>query len=29
MRMNIAVSRRLLQVALDNIAEAVSRLPGA
>jgi len=29
MRMNIAVSRRLLQVALDNIAEAVNRLPGA
>lgn len=29
MRMNIAVSRRLLQVAMDNIAEAVDRLPGA
>jgi len=29
MRMNIAVSKRLLQVALDNIAEAVNGLPGA
>jgi len=29
MRMNIAVSRRLLRVALDNIAEAVNGLPGA
>jgi cystathionine beta-lyase len=29
MRMNIALSRSLLQVALDNIAEAVNRLPGA
>jgi cystathionine beta-lyase len=27
MRMNIALSRRLLQVALDNIAEAVDKLP--
>lgn len=29
MRMNIAVSRELLKLALDNIAEAVNRLPGA
>ncbi len=27
MRMNIAVSRKLLKLALDNIAEAVDRLP--
>ncbi|MFC1639349.1 aminotransferase class I/II-fold pyridoxal phosphate-dependent enzyme [Gemmatimonadota bacterium] len=29
MRMNIAVSRRLLKLALDNIAEAVDKLPRA
>ncbi len=29
MRMNIGTSRRLLRLALDNIAEAVNGLPGA
>jgi cystathionine beta-lyase len=29
MRMNIGTSRKLLKLALDNIAEAVDRLPGA
>jgi len=27
MRMNIAASRKLLKIALDNIAEALDRLP--